>query len=479
MIKEFFKTFRVKREERLPSLVALLLFVTVNVMVVSKYFHVFSLTGKAVWKQFVWNFQVSGFDPITYTVLTIWDASYDPYRHPLLAFFVYPLHLFNEGLTGLTGMNLVQLIVMLPLVFCAYYSFIFIYRICREIVGVSRFDATLLAFFLFSFAYVLLTFAVPDHFAPSMLMLLMALYVSGKCMQRGRRLNIRQTWLLFFFTAGTTLSNGVKIYLDALFVNGKRLFRPKYILLAIVLPCALMWCFATWEHHTFTLPREAKVKAKMIADGEKERQQLLAQFRDTTSLSDSAAIMRVFNYQMQVRKHNIWLENQKKPSNVNKGKPMEGDGFMKWTDISTPRWESLVENVFGEPLQLHPRYLLCDVLRNRPVIVTYDHWVPYLLEALVVLLLVLGSCCGLRSRFFLMVASGVAFDAFIHLVLGFGLNEVYIMTAHWVFVIPIAVAFLMRRLAGRWLMAVRATTLLLTIVFYVTNLVLMTGYFCG
>ena len=104
---------------------------------------------------------------------------------------------------------------------------------------------------------------------------------------------------------------------------------------------------------------------------------------------------------------------------------------------------------------------------------------PYLLEALVVLLLVLGSCCGLRSRFFLMVASGVAFDAFIHLVLGFGLNEVYIMTAHWVFVIPIAVAFLMRRLAGRWLMAVRATTLLLTIVFYVTNLVLMTGYFCG
>ena len=479
MIKEFFKTFRVKREERLPSLVALLLFVTVNVMVVSKYFHVFSLTGKAVWKQFVWNFQVSGFDPITYTVLTIWDASYDPYRHPLLAFFVYPLHLLNEGLTGLTGMNLVQLIVMLPLVFCAYYSFIFIYRICREIVGVSRFDATLLAFFLFSFAYVLLTFAVPDHFAPSMLMLLMALYVSGKCMQRGRRLNIRQTWLLFFFTAGTTLSNGVKIYLDALFVNGKRLFRPKYILLAIVLPCALMWCFATWEHRTFTLPREAKVKAKMIADGEKERQQLLAQFRDTTSLSDSAAIMRVFNYQMQVRKHTIWLENQKKPSNVNKGKPMEGDGFMKWTDISTPRWESLVENVFGEPLQLHPRYLLCDVLRNRPVIVTYDHWVPYLLEALVVLLLVLGSCCGLRSRFFLMVASGVVFDAFIHLVLGFGLNEVYIMTAHWVFVIPIAVAFLMRRLAGRWLMAVRATTLLLTIVFYVTNLVLMTGYFCG
>ena len=478
MIKEFLKTFRIKREEVVPSLVALALFVSVNIMAVSKYFHVFSLTGKAVWKQFVWNFQVSGFDPITYTVLTIWDASYDPYRHPLLAFFLYPFHLLNEGLTAITGINLVQVVVMIPLVFFAYYSFIFIYRICREVVGVSRADATLLAYMLFSFAYVLLTFVVPDHFGPSMFMLLMTIYVSGKCMQRGRRLNIRQTWLLFLFTAGTTLSNGIKVYIDALFVNGRRLFRVKYILLAIVLPCALIWGFASWEHATFTVPREAKAKAKMIAKGEKERAKMLATFRDTTHIKDSVLMMKAFDRKMRIMRHEKWLENQKKPGNANKGEPMDKEGFLRWTDISTPRWESAVENIFGESIQLHTRYLLHDTLRNRPVIVTYDHWVPYALEVLVVLLFVAGFISGLRSRFFLMVATGVAFDAFIHVVLGFGLNEAYIMTGHWIFIIPISIACLMRKLEGRWLMAVRAATLFLTISFYITNLALIADYFC-
>ncbi|MGM9697548.1 MAG: DUF6080 domain-containing protein [Prevotella sp.] len=471
--------FKIKREERLPSFVALALFIAVNVMAVSKYFHIFTLTGKAVWKQFVWNFQVSGFDPITYTVLTIWDASYNPFRHPLLAFFLYPFHLLNEGLTALTGMNLVQVVVMIPLLFFAFYSFVFIYRICREIIGVSRIDATILAFLLFSFAYVLLTFVVPDHFGPSMFLLLMALYISGKCIQRGRQLNIVQTFLLFFFTAGTTLSNGIKIYIDALFVNGRNLFRPKYILLAIVVPCALIWGFATWENETFTLPREAKAKAKQRAEGAKEREKLFAQFRDTTSLKDSATIARVFNYKMQVMKHERWLENQKKPGNAHKGTPMDNEGFMKWTDISTPRLESTIENIFGESIQLHPRFLLCDTLRNRPVIVTYDSWLPYAIEGVIVVLFLFGCICGIRSRFFLMAATSVAFDAFIHVVLGFGLNEAYIMTAHWIFIIPIALAYLLRTLKGKLLLATRFAIVLLVFYLYAYNLTLMTDYFTG
>ena len=475
----FTSLFKIKREERIPSFIALVLFVAVNIMAISKYFHIFSLTGKAVWKQFVWNFQVSGFDPITYTVLTIWDASYNPFRHPLLAFFLYPFHLLNEGLTALTGMNLVQIVVMLPLVFFAFYSFIFIYRICREIIGVGRTDATLLSFLLFSFAYVLLSFVVPDHFGPSMFLLLMSLYISGKCIQRGRHLNITQTCLLFLFTAGTTLSNGIKIFIDALFVNGKQIFRPKYFLLAIVVPCALIWAFATWENKTFTMPREAKAKAKQIAEGAKEREKLFAQFRDTTSLKDSAAIARVFNHKMQVMKHERWLANQKKPGNAHKGRPMEGKGFYKWTDTTTPRLESTIENIFGESIQLHPRFLLCDTLRNRPVIVTYDSWLPYVIEGLIIVLFFFGIVCGSGSRFFLMASTGVAFDAFIHLILGFGLNEAYIMTAHWIFIIPIALAFLLRKLNGLPLLAARLLVAFLVIYLYAYNLYLLVGYFVG
>ena len=36
----------------------------------------------------------------------------------------------------------------------------------------------------------------------------------------------------------------------------------------------------------------------------------------------------------------------------------------------------------------------------------------------------------------------------IHVVLGFGLNEVYIMSPHWLFVLTIAMAYLVKRLEG-------------------------------
>ena len=38
-----------------------------------------------------------------------------------------------------------------------------------------------------------------------------------------------------------------------------------------------------------------------------------------------------------------------------------------------------------------------------------------------------------------------AFDMVLHLVLGFGIIEVYIMAAHWAFVIPVAAAYLLLR----------------------------------
>ena len=47
-----------------------------------------------------------------------------------------------------------------------------------------------------------------------------------------------------------------------------------------------------------------------------------------------------------------------------------------------------------------------------------------------------------------------------HLGFGFGINEVYIMTAHWAFIIPIAAAYLLRQRQDAWLrFAVAALTI--------------------
>ena len=61
----------------------------------------------------------------------------------------------------------------------------------------------------------------------------------------------------------------------------------------------------------------------------------------------------------------------------------------------------------------------------------------------------------------------------IHLILGFGLNEVFIMAPHFMFVLPIATAYLLKDLQTRWL---RLTLLLVTLYLFIYNGYLLTDF---
>ena len=144
-MKKLLRMFKIRREERPAAAVALITLICLHALMISRYFALFSQAGRGRWNIFINNFGVSGFDPITYSVVTYWDTVYNVYRHPLLAFMVWPLSMLNKGLTQLTGMNLVQFIVAVPLLACAFYAFIFMFRIFRDIIKVGRADATLLS----------------------------------------------------------------------------------------------------------------------------------------------------------------------------------------------------------------------------------------------------------------------------------------------------------------------------------------------
>ncbi|MGN1228088.1 MAG: DUF6080 domain-containing protein [Prevotella sp.] len=474
---KFLNTFRIKKEERLPSLAILLMMAALNAVAISKYYSSFSKTHQAIWGLFVRKYTVSGFDPITYCVLTEWEPKYEVFRHPLLAYFEYPLYLLNQALTAIFDTNCAQVIVGVILVVLACYTWIFMYRILREIVGLSKTDAIALSLFFFSFGYVMLTLMVPDHFAVSMFMLVTCLYICGKAMQKGRQLKIWQTWLVFIFTAGTTLSNGIKIFLDALFVNGRHFFRLKYFFLGVIAPCLVIWAFATWEFRQYTAPRERASLMKRIKKGKEERAKHFIAFCDTTSLKDSTAIAKAFDRKMKQIIYAKYQADHKQPWHTHKGRPMGKGRFMGWTDETTSRADALVENVFGEPIQIHKDYLLQDVLRGRPVVVEYKYAINYIVEGIIVVLFVLGIICGIKNRFLQMALSGVAFDAAIHLGLGFGLNEVYIMTAHWIFILPLAIAYLFKRSRGMWLVALRSIVLVMTCFLFAYNITLLTDYF--
>lgn len=451
-MKKVFHIFKIQKEERWLALIIFALLAILNGLVIAKYNAPFTQITNDYYKNFIRHFCVSGFDPLTYWVLSDWSAAYNVYRHPLLAFYMYVPYLINMGLMKLTGYNCALYIAVIIQMFCAFYSMVFLYRIFREVIELGKWASHALTLLFFSFGYVMVSAIVPDHFVISMLLLILALYVSGRRMKNHHDFKIWQSVLYFLLTAGTSLNNGLKIFFSALFVNGKRFFRPKHLLLAVILPAGLLWGFCHWEYRTYVWPNEM---ARKEAKAKKE-----AAKKDSIQKAKQLA-----------------KEKTKKKRGPKQGAPLTKVGFMSWTDISTSRTESVVENLMGESIQLHPDYLLGDELRHRPMIVKYRYWWNYAVEGIISLLFLAGIWYGRKSKYLWLVLSYFALDMVLHIGLGFGINEVYIMTAHWIYALPIAMGFLIKNAPIRfrkYLIGIVAAIALYLIIY---NGSLIVGYF--
>ena len=451
-MKKVFHIFKIQKEERWLALIIFALLTILNGLVIAKYNAPFTQITNDYYKNFIRHFCISGFDPLTYWVLSDWSAAYNVYRHPLLAFYMYVPYLINMGLMKLTGYNCALYIAVIIQMFCAFYSMVFLYRIFREVIELGKWASHALTLLFFSFGYVMVSAIVPDHFVISMLLLILALYVSGRRMKNHHDFKIWQSVLYFLLTAGTSLNNGLKIFFSALFVNGKRFFRPKHLLLAVILPAGLLWGFCYWEYRTYVWPNEM---ARKEAKAKKE-----AAKKDSIQKAKQLA-----------------KEKTKKKRGPKQGAPLTKVGFMSWTDISTSRTESVVENLMGESIQLHSDYLLGDELRHRPMIVKYRYWWNYAVEGAISLLFLAGIWYGRKSKYLWLVLSYFALDMVLHIGLGFGINEVYIMTAHWIYALPIAMGFLIKNAPIRfrkYLVGIVAAIALYLIIY---NGSLIVGYF--
>lgn len=439
--------FKIKKEERRFALAALLIIIAFNVLMVTYHFADFSKNGNVgYWTIFTKNFQISGFDPYTYLTLSKWKVYYTEYRHPMLPFFLYPFTALNEGLMQLTSRNWATTIVAVMMTFFATYSAIFFRRIFHEIMELKALDSNILTLMLFSFAYVLLVTFVDDHFGMSLFFLSLTLYLAGCHQKKHTGIPWWQTALLFIFTAGITLSNGAKTFLAALFTNGKRLFRVKYLALGILLPTLLIGAAGIYQNHAFIIPNRLE-GLKMV---EKKAA------KDSTFKSKMA----------QKEAHDKAIAGEK----------ILNKGMLSWADMSISRSESLVDNVFGESLMLHKEHLLEDIHSHRPIFVKYQTPLPYIIELIIVGLLVVGLWMGRKQHFLWLVEAWVACDVFIHLVLGFGLNEVYIMAAHWAFIIPIAIGYILKNVKEKQASYLRSALLLISIFLFFYNGTLIFDY---
>jgi len=494
-MKKVFHIFKIQKEEKWLAIAIFTMLALLNGLVIAKYCAPFTEISNNYYKNFIKHFCVSGFDPLTYWVLSDWNAAYNVYRHPLLAFYMYIPYLINMGLMKLTGHNCALFIAVIIQMYCAFYSMIFIRRIFREVIGLGKNVAHILTLFFFSFGYVMVTSIVPDHFVISMMLLILALYISGRRMKNHHQFKIWQSVLYFLLTAGTSLNNGLKIFQSALFVNGKNFFRPKHLLLAVILPAGLLWGFCRWEYRTYVWPNEMarkEAKAKRLA-AKKERQERMAQLKQLKdsltqdSITKGLKIVTQEEIAQKAKNDSIQKakqkarEERKKKKGPTQGKPMMNGEFMRWTDATSSRSQSFVENLMGESIQLHQDYLLEDELRgnsNRPMFVHYRYWWNYAIETAILLLFIAGIYAGKKSKFLWLAMSYFGLDMLLHMGLGFGLNEVYIMTAHWIYVLPIAIAYLCKEAAPRYRKYLIGIVAAITLYLLIYNGSLIISYFC-
>ena len=492
-MKKIFDIFKIKKEERWLALSIFLALAILNGVVIARYAGTFTLVTDDYYKNFIRHFCVSGFDPLTYWVLSDWNAAYNVYRHPLLAFYMYIPYLINMGLMKLTGYNCALFIAVIIQMFCGFYATLFLQRIFREVLELDKATSSILTLLFFSFGYVMVTCIVPDHFVISMLLLILALYVSGRRIKHNHPLKIWQTVVYFVLTAGTSLNNGLKIFFSALFVNRKRFFCPKYLLLAVILPAALLWGFCRWEYRTFVWPVEMarkEMKAKKAAE-KKARQERMAQLKQIKDSLTKDSIQRGLkiitpeeiaqkakNDSIQKAKQLARNEARKKRG-PKQGAPIMKGEFMNWTDATSSRTLSIVENLMGESIQLHQDYVLQDELRHRPMFVNYRYAFNYIVEALIIILFLAGIWAGRKSRYLWLVMSYFGLDMLLHIGLGFGLNEVYIMSGHWIYALPIAIGFLLKETRHqRYSLCLKSLLLTIGLFLLIYNGILIIGYFC-
>ncbi len=450
-----------RRDERPMMTAVLVLLVALNALTIAHYQGFFTPQADNYWNLFVTRFQVSGFDPISYYVISDWEARYNVYRHPLLAFVMWIPYLINRALMILTGINCALYIMCAIQIVAAWYAFLFLYRLIHDVLAVAKTDARLLCFFMYSFAMVMVTAMVPDHFVLSLCLLLFTLYITGLYLQRHRAMGVWATIGLFVATAGISLNNGLKVFMAALWVNGRRFFRPQFILGAVLIPAIALWWGCRNEYHYLVAPGEnarhaanAKRKAEQ-RQREAERQRQAAVTMTLKAATDSAHRTAAAPAKPKAKRQ------------PKKGAPLMEGEFMRWTDMTTPRWASIVENLMGESIQLHPDYLLQDESRSRPMIIKYRWAANYVVEAIIAMLFVMGIWCGRRNRLLWVALSWWAMDMALHVGIGFGLNEIYIMTAQWIYVIPLAMAFLFSN--NRWMGLKRGLVAALTLYLYIYN----------
>ena len=438
------------KENILVAVVGLIIFATLNAIMLQYHYNLWTNPKVGFWSAF-WNrFEISGFDSYTYIIVSQWRPLYTLSRHPLLALMFWPLSELNGWLTAYYHTNFAIFLVAAVWILASMCSWMILYRIFRRLIVLTAWKSLLLTLYFFSFSHVMLTTFVPDHMTLTLPLLLLSLYLAGSAVKKGKLIPLWQTLLLAFVATGVTTTNVVKVVIADIASSWRKATKKVLSLRLLAYAIPLAFIGIMYFYQLDTTQRREKERAETIIRKRSEKDSLFAK-----KIAESQEATK------QLRANQI----------VNLS-------IVTNTEYHIDRLPSLVENVFGEGFMLHEDHVLKDANRERPVLVRYRHWSFYAIEGLIVGVFVLGAWYGRKERLMVAALLMFLFDMALHVGLNFASADVYIMTAHWAFVVPIATAFLMKRTENneRADMLLSCTILFLTVFLFVHNLRLTIPY---
>lgn len=447
----------------LVSLIGLLVFSCLNYMMLQMDPTRFTNPRLGVWTAFH-TVVVSGFDPFVYYMTTEWAPRYEVFRHPLLFYYLWPLAELNTFFKDTYRVNCTIYIVACLWTMISTVSWTLLYRFIRNYVRVTCLVALLLTMLFFGFSHVMITTFFPDHMILTLFSIMIAINVMADSVAGGKKTPIWKTLLIYMFSAGVTTTNSVKIWMadmvarydmaTSMRANLISLFRRS---LYFLIPTALLVGAYFQEMNNAVVTHQQKQNS--IIENRMKRDSVFAATIITNRKNEKA------------HKEETQLINSR---------------FFAFTDRSVDMVPLLYENIFGEGILLHEDYLLLDANKIaepgiRPVFVKYRHWWQYMVSAAIVCLSLLGVWCGRKQRILWLVLPMFLFDMLLHVVLRFAAVDVYIMTAHWAFVLPIAIAFLLKAVQEKRLAyySILTICIVLTAFLWIHNLSLTYNYIIG
>lgn len=411
--------FKIKKDEWPMVLSSFIIMAALNVMMVYYKFEAFTQTKyTGFWTIFADKLGLSGFDTYPYVILSKWNPVYPIYRHPVLSVLLYPFSMLNSWLTPLFGINCATSIIAAVWTVMNTFSFLFLYRVMRHGIGLKRMEAMLMNLFFLSMAYIMLTMIVPEHMTITFFLLSMTLWISTQAIIKNKPIKRWKTMVLAFFSTAVTTTSISKIVIADAITLIRRCSIKGFIR-------KMLW---------YIVPLTAVIAAVAIQEVTTEKAE-----RDRNAKIE--ATHRAKNPEKYDKEKAAYEQRKAKAEEKQSG----GGELFAYTDKSIDPVRSVTENMFGEAMLLHEDHLLEDVYHGRPVFVTYKNAINYVVIAAIALAMIAGAWIGRRNRVIQIALGWFAIDFILHIVLAFAINEVYIMTAHWAFVIPLTIACLIAK----------------------------------